>query len=350
MSPLSGPPVELGEKHAELVVKFVANIRNSKPDSRNVALATITLLEQIISDSNSATAYELCTLVRGVGRAVGRALPQQLVAGNIVRRVLRAVRDEYRNQADQSVEGATSSLQRLVLGAGARRATLPRSAPELDNLRDHIAELRLELETSSSAISQQARQHAHTDELILTYGASDLAERWLKQANSRRYRLILAESSDVRGSAAMAARLSAAGVPVTLVNSASVTGLMSRVNKVVLGVSAVLAGGAARAAAGAHAVTLAAKHYSVPVIALAPLYKLSPLHACSQTPAAALASPHRALSYEYAESAVCRPYAPLHDSIPPDHITLFITNLGGSSPSYIYRLLSELYDPNDYEL
>lgn len=41
----------------------------------------------------------------------------------------------------QSVEGATSSLQRLVLGAGARRATLPRSAPELDNLRDHIAEV-----------------------------------------------------------------------------------------------------------------------------------------------------------------------------------------------------------------
>ncbi|CAG9134440.1 unnamed protein product [Plutella xylostella] len=115
MSPLSGPPVELGEKHAELVVKFVANIRNSKPDSRNVALATITLLEQIISDSNSATAYELCTLVRGVGRAMGRALPQQLVAGNIVRRVLRAVRDEYRNQADQQL--VAGNIVRRVLRA-----------------------------------------------------------------------------------------------------------------------------------------------------------------------------------------------------------------------------------------
>lgn len=43
-------------------------------------------------------------------------------------------------------------------------------------------------------------------------------------------------------------------------------------------------------------------------------------------------------------------YCPVFDYVPPELITLFISNIGGHAPSYIYRLMSELYHPEDHEL
>jgi len=42
--------------------------------------------------------------------------------------------------------------------------------------------------------------------------------------------------------------------------------------------------------------------------------------------------------------------APVFEYVPPDLVTLLISNLSGHAPSYVYRLLSELYNPDDYEL
>ncbi len=41
---------------------------------------------------------------------------------------------------------------------------------------------------------------------------------------------------------------------------------------------------------------------------------------------------------------------PVYEYVPPDLVTLFISNLSGHAPSYVYRLLSELYHPNDHDL
>lgn len=43
-------------------------------------------------------------------------------------------------------------------------------------------------------------------------------------------------------------------------------------------------------------------------------------------------------------------YCPTFDYVPPELVTLFISNIGGNAPSYMYRLLSELYHPDDHEL
>ncbi|XP_068625882.1 uncharacterized protein [Battus philenor] len=350
MAPSEGQVEELDERCLDLIVKYVSDIRSGKlKGSLNIATATVGLLEEIISDSENPTAIELCGRLRAVGRRLVGALPHEPVAANAVRRVLRAVRDEQRAHDNQSGEGAGESLQRLV-AAPQRQAAPAATRVLIEPVRDFIAELRAELEASVPAVCSQARSHVHADELVLTYGAGALAERFLRAAAAAaRYRLVLAESCDVAESQAMAARLSAVGVRVTLVSAAAATALMSRVNKVVLSVTAALPGGAALARAGSHAVTLAAHHYSVPVLALAPLHKLSPLHACEQHHFNGLASAHAAIPYQSGESALAHVVAPRYDFVPPNHITLFITNLGGSSPSYMYRLLSELYDPSDYQ-
>lgn len=354
MSPAESHMKELDEKHIEATGKFISDIRNGKlKGSYNIAVATMIMLEQIITDSENATAFELCGVLRAVGRRLALALPMELVAANIVRRVLRAVRDENRAHADQSGETAGESLQRLVQAAPLRRSTLGPNYQDLrEPLRDHIAELRAELESTSSSICSQARELVHADELVLTYGASALAERFLRPspALSATYRLIIAEGRDVAESHAMAQRLSAAGVPVTLISPASIYAVMSRVNKVVVCVRAALGGGSVLGEAGLHALTSAAKHHCVPVFALAPLYKLAPMHSYQAGVSSPLASPLHTLPYEACDSGAVQAYAQKLDFVPPDHIELFITNLGGSSPSYMYRLLSELYDPLDYQL
>ena len=40
---------------------------------------------------------------------------------------------------------------------------------------------------------------------------------------------------------------------------------------------------------------------------------------------------------------------PVHDYIPPDLIKLYVTNIGGFQPSYIYKLLAEYYHPDDWQ-
>ena len=41
---------------------------------------------------------------------------------------------------------------------------------------------------------------------------------------------------------------------------------------------------------------------------------------------------------------------PVFEYVPPNLVTLFISDLNGHGPSYIYRYLSEFYHPDDYDL
>ena len=43
-------------------------------------------------------------------------------------------------------------------------------------------------------------------------------------------------------------------------------------------------------------------------------------------------------------------YSPHYDYVDPCFVSLFITNVGGHPPSYLYRLLDEFYDRIDDDL
>ena len=66
-----------------------------------------------------------------------------------------------------------------------------------------------------------------------------------------------------------------------------------------------------------------------------------------------LVSPEKVLDHMTASSLAysgLQVYNPTFDYVPPELVTLFISNIGGNAPSYMYRLISELYHPDDYEL
>ena len=128
----------------------------------------------------------------------------------------------------------------------------------------------------------------------------------------------------------MVANLANANINTTLISDAAIFALMSRVNKVIIGTHTVMADGGLRAFTGSNTVALAAKHYSVPVMVLLPLYKLSPLYMCSyeQHSFNKLISPLQGVldSNNTALLENCTAYNPVFDYVKPDLVTLFISN------------------------
>lgn len=126
----------------------------------------------------------------------------------------------------------------------------------------------------------------------------------------------------------MAASLAKSKIETTLISDAAIFAMMSRVNKVIIGTHSVLANGGLRAACGALTVALAAKHYSVPVIVLCPMYKLSPVHLCSYEQDAfnLVGCTEAIISHSSSAAPFSKAYSPIFDYVPPELVTLFISN------------------------
>lgn len=59
---------------------------------------------------------------------------------------------------------------------------------------DHLQEIETELETSAENLSEQAAEHIHSSELILTLGHSRSVEKFLKTAaKQRKFEVVVAE-------------------------------------------------------------------------------------------------------------------------------------------------------------
>ena len=123
--------------------------------------------------------------------------------------------------------------------------------------------------------------------------------------------------------------------------------------KIISGTHDILANGGLKAITGANVVALASKNYSVPLVVCASMHKLTPKH-CSSADNEAFsqfASPQESLrGMDGALLSKLNTYNPIFEYVPPELVTLYISNMGGHAPSYVYRLLSELYHPEDYEL
>ena len=133
---------------------------------------------------------------------------------------------------------------------------------------------------------------------------------------------------------------------MTVISDAAVNALMSRVNKVIIGTHMVMADGGLMAWGGVRSLALCAAFHSVPTIVLAPLFKLCPDYICSYDLDTFndMESPESVLGFK--NSSIVGKFGivnPMFDYVEPELISLFVTNIGGYAPSYVYRLLSEHY-------
>ncbi|KAH9848872.1 eukaryotic translation initiation factor 2B beta subunit [Lenzites betulinus] len=357
------------------VETLVAKLRRRQVvGSREAALETAIVLRQVVSKARFTNIQQLITIIREVGRRLAEAQPKEHSVGNTVRRVLHNVREEYNSAAKA---GATSrnvySIGKFVLqgqprkqsGGAAKsdaRITLKENdAEDPDSfartlkpvLMEAIQDVLDELETVYDNVSKNAKDHVHSDEIILTIGHSKTVEAFLKSAGHyRNYTVIVAETAPSYQGHEMARSLSAAGLSTFLVPDSSIFAIMSRVNKVILGAHAILANGGLFAISGALLAATAARAHSTPVVVCAGQFKLTPLwNLYHEYGALDFADPSSVLGFEEGKLVervdVVNPY---YDYVGPELVDVFITNDGDHPPSSVYRLIKETYDDDDHEL
>ncbi|XP_023259247.1 translation initiation factor eIF-2B subunit beta [Seriola lalandi dorsalis] len=322
--------------------------------SAETARETTALLRRITAQARWSSAGDLMEIIRKEGRRMTAAQPSETTVGNMIRRVLKIIREEYARSRGSSEEtDQQESLHKLLTTGGLSEENFRQHFAALKaNVIEAINELLTELEGTTDNIAMQALEHIHSNEVIMTIGRSRTVESFLKDAaRKRKFHVIVAECAPFCQGHEMATSLSKAGIETTVIADAAIFAVMSRVNKVIIGTQTVLANGGLRAVNGTHTLALAAKHHSTPLIVCAPMFKLSPQFPNEEDTFHKFVSPHEVLPFTEGEIlSKVNVHCPVFDYVPPELITLFISNIGGHAPSYIYRLMSELYHPEDHEL
>ncbi|XP_078090697.1 translation initiation factor eIF2B subunit beta [Mustelus asterias] len=338
---------------SERVAAFLGQLaRGELRRSGEVATGTAGLLRQIVAHSRWNNAGELLDLIRTEGRRVMSAQPTETSVGNIIRRVMKIIREEYGRLRGCSEETDQDSLHKLLTSGSQSEDFSVNFPPLRTNIIEAINELLMELEGTMDNIAMQALEHIHSNEVIMTLSRSPTVEAFLKDAARKRsFHVIVAECAPYCQGHEMSVALSAAGIETTVITDAAIFAVMSRVNKVIIGTKTILANGGLRAVNGAHTLALAARHHSTPVIVCAAMFKLCPEFPNEENTFHKFVSPQEVLPFTEGE-ILCKvsAYCPVFDYVPPELITLFISNIGGNAPSYIYRLMSELYNPDDHHI
>eukprot|EP01103_Thecamoeba_quadrilineata_P019603 TRINITY_DN8010_c0_g1_i1.p1 TRINITY_DN8010_c0_g1~~TRINITY_DN8010_c0_g1_i1.p1 ORF type:complete len:357 (+),score=71.99 TRINITY_DN8010_c0_g1_i1:31-1071(+) len=335
---------------------FLAQIRRNKVvGSFNVAKKTMDLLLKAIESHKWKNTQTVMELVKDLGKKLIEAQPLELAIGNVVKRVLNIIREEYKSQRQGSNKPSQASFYNLLNRDKSQDFFDPQNIKA--SVVESIKELIDEISNTYRTIAEQAIEHIHTNEIILTFGKSQTVERFLiKAAKKRKFQAIVVESAPSSIGQQTALSLSKHGIETTFIPDSAVFAIMARVNKVIVGTHAVMANGGLISQSGMNTIALAAKYHSVPFVVCVGLYKLSPLYPYEQDSLSFnnINTPASIMNFEEAENSKGASGAevsnPTFDYIPPELVSLFVTNFGAHNPSYVYRLLSDHYDSEDYLL
>jgi len=350
-----------------IVSDFLHFLKERRPSSdgpsSEIAIRAVEAMRDVLSQVRWQTASELIETIELAGVRLKTGLPSEDVVNNMVRRVVRLVREAYGECMDEVGDvsalkstgpfmSEAASLHGLLLSGAGGEGGDSGMAVQFKELKQKVITLINDelddLKDGTFNIAQVALDHIHSDEVIMTAGHSTSVEQFLKVAAAKRtFQVFVAESAPSYRGQDMVLRLSRAGIETTLITDSAIFAVMSRVNKVIIGTHLVMADGGLMAQTGCHALALAAKHHSVPVLVCAAMFKLCPKYPCAYSVEMYnhMHDPSEIVPYSKAkvvgDASIVHP---LYDYVPPDLVSLFISNIGANAPSYIYRLLNEYYD------
>lgn len=351
---LRGHPAIL-EQLNDMVTKLK---RREETDQHALAKKTAVFLRNMIGTCRASSVGMMLQHVRAVGIELEAANRLHVEVGNIVRRTLHIMRQKG------SQHGTKPKLEAFG-GGGAMEDRLSSVIDPLDvqapfslskqAVLEGLNSLLAELEDHITPIVKQAVDHIHASEVILTYDHDILVEEFLRAAAKRRkFEVFIAESAPRFTGHDMARRLATGTDPivVTVIGDAAIYAIMARVHKVIIGTRSVMANGGLVAPSGAHLIALAAKDHAVPVVCVTALFKLCPMYAHDVDDFNEILSPTDVLAYDElpTDASGVDVVNPAFDYVPPELVSLFITNARGLQPSYVYRILAEYFSPEDLNL
>ncbi|XP_074274980.1 uncharacterized protein LOC141599011 [Silene latifolia] len=400
-----------------LVNDVVNKLKKRKIEgSQATARHTAELLRSVISQQRipyTNQAGALIDAVKAVGEQLIAANPVELAVGNIVRRVLHIIREEDLSLTTAAIgdvnisagsdddedenESGRPVLSAAVVAAASRSTLRPPSLQTLleelpDNAAVHhtsssggdsegksrsadkglrsrklkhdvieaVNELIQDINSCHEQIAEQAVEHIHQNEVILTLGRSRTVMEFLCAAKEKKrsFRVFVAEGAPRYQGHVLAKELVARGLQTTVITDSAVFAMISRVNMVIVGAHAVMANGGLIAPVGLNMVALAAQRHAVPFVVVAGSHKLCPLYPHNpEVLLNELKSPSDLL--DFGEFSDCLDFGsgngepllhvvnPTFDYVPPKLVSLFITDTGGHNPSYMYRLIADYYSADD---
>ncbi|TID25472.1 hypothetical protein CANINC_002950 [Pichia inconspicua] len=348
-----------------LIDTFIFKLkRRQVTGSYNVAIATCQFLMKVTSTSRWHNGFQLIQLIRDIGLRLTEAQPREFAVGNIVRRVLAIIRDEL-STLQSSNEIATTSVSasmfQLLITHKEPENVINGSSKsnEKSDLRSviiqGIRDLMDEIQSVHENIELMTVDLIHDNEILLTPtpGSQTVLNFLLKASLKRKFTVLITENypNDIELCHRFAKKLADANIESVIIPDSAVFAVMSRVGKVLIGTRSVFVNGGCVTAAGVATVCECAKEHRTPVFTVAGLYKFSPCYPFDRNSLIEVGNSGKVLPYEDSKLVgKCEVSNPLYDYVPPEHIDIYITNIGGFSPNFIYRIILDNYNTDDVDL
>lgn len=343
--------------------------RHQLVDDKEIALTIAQLLMKVISAARWSNTYDLIELIRQVGVIFTEAYPRKVIPGNIVRRVLALIRDETETETETETEQTDNipmmSSMFSLLATHNKNETIKEQTKlqlkkQTSDMRaiiiQGIRDLVDEISNVNDGIETMAVDLIHDDEILLTPTPnSETVQHFLIKARlKRKFTVVVTENypNDIKAAHKFVKTLAEHNIETILIPDTTIYAVMSRVGKVIIGTNAVFANGGCLSDSGVANVVECAKEHRTPVFAVAGLFKLSPLYPFTRNDLIEVGNSGKVLNYDDFELVqnVDVVTNPLEDYIPPQHIDIFMTNIGGFSPSFIYRIVLDNYKAEDNKL
>ncbi|GAY45433.1 hypothetical protein CUMW_089480 [Citrus unshiu] len=381
-----------------LVSDLASKLRKRRVQgSYETARLTAELLRAVILQHKEPTASGAASLieaVRRVGEQLIAANPVELAVRNIVRHVLHIIREEdlspltdivgelklsaeddvediaedensqkssattdgcllkpplllavFEHLPDSATACQTFSSENIFAGKA------DKSAKKLNSeLIKAVNELIEDINTCHEGIAEQAMELIHQNEVILTLGHSKFVKEFLCAAKEKKcsFQVFIADGAPKFEGHILAKELDKKGLKAIVITDSAV----------IVGVHAVMANGGVIAPVGLHVLALSVKKHAVPFVVVASTHELCSLYPHNlEVLLNEMRCPSELLNFE--EFSDCIDYGiassssllhvvnPAFDYVPPELISLFVTDIGGYSPSYIYRLIADYYSSED---
>ncbi|KAM3161077.1 Translation initiation factor eIF-2B subunit beta [Lachancea thermotolerans] len=337
--------------------------------SYQVSLETLQLLKRFVSAARWTNINDLISQLRALGSRLAKAQPTEFTCGNIIRRVLALIRDEVeeemasamvQNNAEPMISSMFSLLQKPVATPSQRSVEHPK-ADIRQVIIQGIKDLIDEIANIDDGIQQIAIDLIHDREILLTPTPdSKTVLKFLikaRERNNRDFTVLVSEGfpNNTHVAHQFAKKLSEHGIETTVIPDTAVFALMSRVGKVIIGAKTVFTnGGTISSTAGVSSVCECAREFKTPVFAVAGLYKLSPLYPFDIEKFVEVGGSQRVLptmeNDRVGNHNRLDTVNPIADYVPPENIDIYITNIGGFAPSFIYRVVWDNYKQQDVNL
>ncbi|CAI4625739.1 BLD_1a_G0037530.mRNA.1.CDS.1 [Saccharomyces cerevisiae] len=352
---------------------FVAKLkRRQVQGSYAIALETLQLLMRFISAARWNHVNDLIEQIRDFGNSLEKAHPTAFSCGNVIRRILAVLRDEVEEDTMSTTVTSTSVAEPLISsmfnllqkpeqphqnrknssGSSGMKTKTDYRQVAIQGIKDLIDEIK----NIDEGIQQIAIDLIHDHEILLTPTPdSKTVLKFLitaRERSNRTFTVLVTEGfpNNTKNAHEFAKKLAQHNIETLVVPDSAVFALMSRVGKVIIGTKAVFVnGGTISSNSGVSSVCECAREFRTPVFAVAGLYKLSPLYPFDVEKFVEFGGSQRILPRMDPRKRLDT-VNQITDYVPPENIDIYITNVGGFNPSFIYRIAWDNYKQIDVHL